>query len=46
MIRLLTREAGNDGFVPTGTVVALDWSRRAVLFIRECPIPRARPFDE
>lgn len=46
VIRLLTREAGNDRFVPTGTVVALDWSRRTVLSIRESPIPAPRPFDE
>jgi probable phosphoglycerate mutase len=44
VIRLLTREAGHDGFVPTGTVVALDWSHRAVLFERESPIPVGMPF--
>jgi probable phosphoglycerate mutase len=39
VIRLLTRAAGQDGFVPTGTVVGLDWTRRTVLFKRECPVP-------
>jgi probable phosphoglycerate mutase len=46
VIRLLTREAGQDGFVPTGTVVVLDWSHRAVLFKRESPIPGPMPFSE
>ncbi len=46
VIRLLTRAAGQDGFVPTGTVVGLDWSRRAVLFTRESSIASPRPFDE
>jgi probable phosphoglycerate mutase len=44
VIRLLTREAGQDGFVPTGTVVGLDWSQRTVLFKRESPIPVPMPF--
>jgi len=38
VIRLLTRAAGEDAFVPTGTVVGLDWTRRRLLFKRECPI--------
>ena len=46
VIRLLTRAAGRDGFVPTGTVVGLDWTNRAVLFERESPISGPRPFDE
>lgn len=46
VIRSLTREAGHDRFLPTGTVVALDWSRRRVLFTRESPIPAPRPFDD
>ena len=46
VIRLLTRAAGQDGFVPTGTLVGLDWTRRAVLFKRESSIASPRPFDE
>ncbi len=38
VIRLLTREIGHDAFVPTGTVVALEWTRRELLFTRECPV--------
>ena len=45
VIRLLTREVGHDGFVPTGTVVGLDWSRRVALFKRESPIPGPLPFE-
>lgn len=37
VIRLLTRETGEDGFVPTGTVVGLDWPRRRLLFLRRLP---------
>jgi len=44
IIRLLTREVGEDGFVPTGTVVGLDWTRRTLLFKRESPIPVGMPF--
>jgi 2,3-bisphosphoglycerate-dependent phosphoglycerate mutase len=44
VIRLLTREVGHDGFVPTGTVVALDWAHRALLFKRESTIPAPMPF--
>jgi len=46
VIRLLTRAAGQDGFVPTGTVVGLDWTRRAVLFKRECAVPSRQTFAE
>ncbi len=46
VIRLLTRELGNDAFVPTGTVVGLDWTRRTVLFTRESPIASTRAFEE
>jgi probable phosphoglycerate mutase len=46
VIRLLTREVGEDGFVPTGTVVVLDWTHRAVLLKRESPIPGPMPFSE
>lgn len=37
IVRLLSREAGEDQFVPTGTLLALDWTARRVLFRRECP---------
>lgn len=37
IVRLLSREAGHDQFVPTGTLLALDWTARALLFRRECP---------
>ncbi len=45
VIRLLTRAAGQDGFVPTGTVVGVDWTNRTVLFKRECPVPSPVAFD-
>jgi probable phosphoglycerate mutase len=45
VIRLLTRQVGQDAFVPTGTVVALDWSHRVALFTRESPIPGPMPFE-
>lgn len=45
VIRLLTRAAGRDGFVPTGTVVALDWGARTVLFTRDCPVPSTNAFE-
>jgi probable phosphoglycerate mutase len=44
VIRLLTRAAGQDGFVPTGTVVGLDWTHREVLFTRECAVPTRQAF--
>jgi probable phosphoglycerate mutase len=34
VIRLLARAAGEDDFVPTGTVLALDWPGPALLFKR------------
>ena len=34
VIRALTREAGEDSFLPTGSVVGLDWTERRLLFIR------------
>lgn len=37
IVRLLSREAGEDQFVPTGTLLALDWTAKRVLFRRECP---------
>ena len=46
VIRLLTREAGRDAFVPTGTIVGLDWTDRGVLFTRESPIPVPQSFTE
>ena len=46
IIRLLTREVGEDGFVPTGTVVGLDWTHRTMLFKRESPIASPLPFGE
>ncbi len=45
VIRALTRRLGLDRFVPTGTLVAVDWTRRELLFVEEPP--GARPvFDE
>lgn len=46
VIRLLTRDAGHDAFVATGTVVGLDWTRRELLFTRECPITVPQSFTE
>ncbi len=46
VIRTLTREVGEDEFVPTGTVVVLDWTRRLLLARSESPIASPRPFDE
>jgi len=34
VIRALTREAGEDAFLPTGSLAALDWSARRLLFVR------------
>ncbi len=45
VIRGLTREAGADSFLPTGSVAALDWTARRVLFIRTQDGART-PFDE
>jgi hypothetical protein len=30
-VRLLSREVGEDGFVPTGTLLVVDWTRRRLL---------------
>lgn len=46
VIRLLTRELGHDAFVPTGTVVGIDWVHRTVLFTKECSVPSTRAFEE
>jgi 2,3-bisphosphoglycerate-dependent phosphoglycerate mutase len=35
VIRALTREVGEDSFLPTGSVVGLDWSARRLLFVRK-----------
>ena len=45
VIRALTREVGEDSFLPTGSVVALDWSARKLLFIRKQDGVRS-PFDD
>lgn len=31
VVRLLSREAGEDGFVPTGTLLVVDWSARRIV---------------
>ena len=46
VIRLLTRQCGHDTFVPTGTVVAVDWSRAAIVFTRECAVEVPQSFTE
>ena len=46
VIRALTRQLGRDAFVPTGTVVGVDWTHRAILFTRECPVPSTRAFED
>ena len=46
VIRLLTRELGQDGFVPTGTVVGVDWTHRTVLFTTKCSVPSTRAFED
>lgn len=35
VLRLLAREVGEDRFVPTGTLVVLDWDARKLLSIQE-----------
>jgi 2,3-bisphosphoglycerate-dependent phosphoglycerate mutase len=45
VIRALTREVGEDAFQPTGTVVALDWTARRLLFVRRQNGAKS-PFDE
>lgn len=45
VIRALTRRLGLDRFVPTGTLVAVDWTNHKLLFVEE--LPGAGPvFDE
>jgi probable phosphoglycerate mutase len=46
VIRLLTRELGQDGFVPTGTIVGIDWTHRTVLFTTECTVPSTHAFED
>ena len=46
VIRLLTRECGHDAFVPTGTMVGIDWSGPQILFTRECLVVVAQSFTE
>ncbi len=35
VVRLLAREVGEDRFVPTGTLVVVDWDSRQLLSVRE-----------
>ena len=35
VIRILTQDLGVDRFVPTGSVVGVDWTNKSVLFVRE-----------
>ena len=35
VIRILTQDLGVDRFIPTGSLLGLDWSSREVLFVRE-----------
>jgi probable phosphoglycerate mutase len=35
VIRVLTQDLGMDRFVPTGSVVGLDWTAARVLFVHE-----------
>jgi len=35
VVRLLAREVGEDRFVPTGTLVVVDWDSRRLLSVRE-----------
>ena len=35
VIRALTQDLGVDRFIPTGSVVGLDWTAQEVLFVRE-----------
>jgi probable phosphoglycerate mutase len=35
VVRLLAREVGEDRFVPTGTLLVVDWDTRTLLSIRE-----------
>jgi probable phosphoglycerate mutase len=44
VIRLLTREAGDDAFLPTGTLVVLDWPARQILRRLDNPVASPPPF--
>jgi probable phosphoglycerate mutase len=35
VLRLLSREVGEDHFVPTGSLVVVDWDRRRIVFRRD-----------
>ena len=35
VIRILTQDLGVDRFVPTGSVVGVDWTNRRLLFVKE-----------
>lgn len=39
VIRILTQDLGVDRFVPTGTVVGVDWTNRKLLFVDESEAP-------
>jgi probable phosphoglycerate mutase len=39
VIRILTQDLGVDRFVPTGSVVGVDWTNRRLLFVRESALP-------
>jgi probable phosphoglycerate mutase len=49
VVRLLSREAGADSFVPTGTLVVLDWEARRIVSRTDDPgeasrgLPQAAP---
>ena len=39
VIRILTQDLGVDRFVPTGSVVGVDWTNRKLLFVNESEAP-------
>jgi probable phosphoglycerate mutase len=39
VIRILTQDLGVDRFVPTGSVVGVDWTNRRLLFVKEAERP-------
>jgi probable phosphoglycerate mutase len=39
VIRILTQDLGVDRFVPTGSVVGVDWTNRQLLFLKESAPP-------
>jgi hypothetical protein len=45
VIRALTRSVGEDSFLPTGSVAAIDWAARKLLFVRT-PEGARMPFVE